>query len=84
MVTKVDSRSGVGREIRSLGLTAQLVKNPPAMQETLVPFLGQEDLLEERDRLPTPVFLPGECPWRGGAWQAIVGGVTKSWTQLSD
>ena len=28
-------------------LVAQLVKNPPAMQETLVQFLGQEDLLEE-------------------------------------
>ena len=34
----------------------QLVKNPPAMQETLVRFLGWEDPLE-RDRLPTPVFL---------------------------
>ena len=28
-------------------LLAQLVKNPPAMQETLVQFLGQEDLLEK-------------------------------------
>ena len=28
-------------------LVAQLVKNPPAMQETLVRFLGQEDLLEK-------------------------------------
>ena len=28
-------------------LVAQLVKNLPAMQETLVQFLGQEDLLEE-------------------------------------
>ena len=28
-------------------LVAQLVKNPPAMQETLVQFLGQEDLLEK-------------------------------------
>ena len=28
-------------------LRAQLVKNPPAMQETLVRFLGQEDPLEE-------------------------------------
>ena len=37
-------------------LMAQLVKNPPAMQETPVRFLGWEDLLE-RDRLPTPVFL---------------------------
>ena len=26
---------------------AQLVKNPPAMQKILVPFLGQEDLLEK-------------------------------------
>ena len=29
-------------------LIAQLVKNPPAIQETLVPFLGREDPLEER------------------------------------
>ena len=28
-------------------LVAQLVKNTPAMQETLVQFLGQEDLLEK-------------------------------------
>ena len=28
-------------------LIAQLVKNPPAMQETLIQFLGQEDPLEE-------------------------------------
>ena len=28
-------------------LIAQLVKNPPAMQETLVQFLGQEDPLEK-------------------------------------
>ena len=28
-------------------LIAQLVKNPPAMQETPVRFLGQEDLLEK-------------------------------------
>ena len=36
-------------------LVAQLVKNPPAMPETPVQFLGGEDLL--RDRLPIPVFL---------------------------
>ena len=34
----------------------QLVKNPPAMQETPDRFLGQKDPLE-KDRLPTPVFL---------------------------
>ena len=28
-------------------LIAQLVKNPPAMQETLVRFLGREDPLEQ-------------------------------------
>ena len=28
-------------------MTAQLVKNLPAMQETLVQFLGQEDPLEK-------------------------------------
>ena len=28
-------------------LVAQLVKNPPAMQETPVQFLGQEDLLKK-------------------------------------
>ena len=37
-------------------LVAQLVKNLPAMQETLVQFLGWEDPWR-RDKLPTPVFL---------------------------
>ena len=41
-------------------LRAQLIKNPPAMQETLVQFLGQEDPLE-RGWLPTPVFLGLPC-----------------------
>ena len=41
-------------------LVAQLVKNPPAMQETPVQLLGWEDLLE-KDRLPTPVFLGFPC-----------------------
>ena len=40
-------------------LVAQLVKKPPAMQETRIQFLGQEDPLEEAWQ-PTPVFLPGE------------------------
>ena len=37
-------------------LIALLVKNLPTMQETPVPFLGQEDPLQ-RDRLSTPAFL---------------------------
>ena len=30
-------------------MIAQLVKNPPAMQETLVQFLGPKDPLEKTD-----------------------------------
>ena len=30
-----------------VSLVAQMIKNPPAMQETLVPSLGQEDPLEK-------------------------------------
>ena len=37
-------------------LIARLVKNLPAMQETLAQFLGQEDPWR-RNRLSTPVFL---------------------------
>ena len=48
-------------------LIAHLVKNPPAMQETLVRFLDWK-IHWRRDRLPTPVFWPGEFhglyrPW---------------------
>ena len=38
---------------------AQHVKNPLAMQETQVQFLGWEDPWR-REWLPTPVLLPGE------------------------
>ena len=40
---------------------AQVVKNLPAMRETLVQSLGWEDPLEE-GMATTPVFLPGESP----------------------
>ena len=39
---------------------AQMVKTPSAMQETWVQSLGWEDPLEQREWVPTPVFLPGE------------------------
>jgi len=55
-----------GISIRA-SLVAQLIKNPPAMQGTPVHLLVWEDPLEKgqathtsRDRLPTPVFCPGE------------------------
>ena len=40
-------------------LGAQLVKNPPEVQETWVRSLGWDDP-RRRERLPTPVFWPGE------------------------
>ena len=40
-------------------LGGSAVKNLPAMQETQVRSLGQEDPLEE-GMAPTPVLLPGE------------------------
>ena len=40
-------------------LVAQLVKNPPAIRKTWVRSLGWEDPWR-RERLPTPVFWPGE------------------------
>ena len=61
-------------------LVAQMVKNPPAMQET--PLGGM--IPWRRAWQPTPVFLPGDTPMGRGAWWATVHGVTKSWTQLSD
>ena len=36
-----------------------MVKNPCAVQETQVPSLVREDLME-KGMQPTPVFLPGE------------------------
>ena len=50
-----------GEGVGVASLVIQLVKNHPAMQETLVHFLGHKDLWR-RDRLPTPVFL-GLLPW---------------------
>ena len=41
------ARKLFGTSLCKASLIAQLVKNPPAMQETLVLFLVQEDLLEK-------------------------------------
>ena len=42
---------------------AQTVKNLPAMKETWVRSLAQEDPLEKGMAIPIPVFLPGKPPW---------------------
>ena len=64
-------------------LVAQLVKNPPAMQETLVRFLGWEDPLEE-DVATHSRILAWRLPMDRGAWRAIVCGVTKCRIRLSN
>ena len=45
---------------------AQLVKNPPAMQETWVPPLGWEDPLEKGTATHSSILawrIPGTSPW---------------------
>jgi len=57
-------------------LVAQSVKNLPAMQETWVQFLGQEDCLEKEMATHSSILA-----WRilmdRGAWQATVHGVAR-------
>ena len=67
-----------------LGLPGgSVVKNLPAVQETLVRFLGQED--SPGDGNGNPLQYPClENLMARGAWRATVHEVTKSRTQLSD
>ena len=53
---------------------AQLVKNPPAVQEAWVQSLGWEDPLEE-GKATHPSILAWRLPWTV---------LAKSWTQLID
>ena len=57
-------------------LVAQLIKNPPAMLETWVRSLGQEDPLE-KGKATHSSMLAWRIPW-------TVPGVAKSRTGLSD
>ena len=59
-----------------------MVKNLPAMRETLVRSLGQEDPLEE-EMATRPSILARRIPMDRGAWWATVHGVTKSPTRLN-
>ena len=63
-----------------VSLVAQLVKNPPTVWETWVRSLGWKRPWR-RERLPPPVFWPGEF---SGLYSPIVHGVTKSQTRLND
>ena len=62
---------------------AQVVTNLPAMWETQVQFLGQKDPLEKRMATHSSI-LAMENSMDKGAWRAIVHGVAKRRTRLSD
>ena len=64
-------------------LVAQMVRNPPAMQETWVQSLGWEDPLEESMSTPSSI-LTWRIPMDRGPWRAAVHGVIKSWARPSD
>ena len=61
-------------------LITQLVKNPPAMQETPVRFLGWEGLLGKCLDNPLQYSCP-ENPMDRGAWWALVHSIAKSQTR---
>ena len=56
---------------------AQLVKNLPALQETQVQFLGQEDPLEKEMATHSSILAWRINPMDRGAWQATVHGLAK-------
>ena len=64
-------------------LVAQMVKNLPAMQETQVQSLGQEDSPGGWHGNPLQYSCLGN-PMDRGAWKVIVHGIPKSQTRLSN
>ena len=58
---------------------AQMVKKPPAMQETWVQFLGWEDPLEKEMATHSSI-LAWRIPIDIGTWQVTVHGIAKSRT----
>ena len=63
---------------------AQMVKNLPAMRETWFRSLSWEDPLEVGRHGNPLQYSCLENPMDRGAWWAVVHGVTKSQTRLSD
>ena len=72
------SSSGVNLYLLTSAV-AQMVKNLPAMQETQVRSLGQEDTLEKGMAIHSRI-LAWRTPMDRGVWRATVHGVTKSRT----
>ena len=64
-------------------LVAQILKNLPAMQETWVRSLGQEDPLEKEMATHSSNFFLENSVGRG-EFPRLVHEVAKNWTRLSD
>ena len=60
-------------------IIAQSVRNLPAVQETLVQFLSQEDPLEKEMATHSSI-LAWRIPMDRGGWQATVHGIANSQT----
>ena len=86
MLTALFNPSEIGSILTPFGasLVAQTVKNLPAMQETWVLSLGQEDLLEKEMATYPLQYSYLENSMDRGAWRATVQGVEKSRTRLRD
>ena len=71
----------IGYPLQSLwaSLVTQMVKNPPAVRETLVWSLGWEDLLEKGMATHSNI-LAWRIPMDKGAWWATGHGLAKSRT----
>jgi len=65
-------------------LVAQMVKNIPAMQEMWLNFLAREDPLEKEMAIHSGHYSCLENSMDRGAWQAIVHGVAKTRTCVSN
>ena len=75
----IGNKDQLGRKVGPL--VAQRLKRLPAMRETRLRSLGQEDPLEKEMATHSSILA-----WKNlmdGAWYATVHGVTKSRTQLS-
>ena len=66
-----------------VSLVAQMLKNLPAIEETWVRFLDQEDPLQKGNGYPLQHFYL-ENPVDRGAWQAMIQGISKIWIPLSE
>ena len=75
-------RSYLRGDLWGFPLVAHMVKIPPAMQETWVQSLGQEDPLEKEMATHSSI-LAWKNPMDRGAWQATVHGVARAGHSLA-